>query len=237
MFHYIVRLIPSYQGKQTSYFWIFLYIYLFIYLFILFSGNYFRGMPNSHYRTPSFGNLSNSSSSDDVIDMMMVGGGKPLTNSSYSFDDWHFNFMTQQQQQSAPTTTTTTTTTNTIQPHQIIPQFPPSHDDFYGGLTSGLMNLDLHHPSLYNNTQCQSQSQSQSQQQQYSLSQLKFGNAYQFQDAQLQQQPPQQHDPRNDVERLGFESRFLPNYGEYMFQMPNSGDVYNTRTHTRVFGM
>lgn len=194
-------------------------------------------MPNSHYRTPSFGNLSNSSSSDDVIDMMMVGGGKPLTNSSYSFDDWHFNFMTQQQQQSAPTTTTTTTTTNTIQPHQIIPQFPPSHDDFYGGLTSGLMNLDLHHPSLYNNTQCQSQSQSQSQQQQYSLSQLKFGNAYQFQDAQLQQQPPQQHDPRNDVERLGFESRFLPNYGEYMFQMPNSGDVYNTRTHTRVFGM
>ncbi|KAI3517296.1 hypothetical protein L1887_16510 [Cichorium endivia] len=150
------------------------------------SGSYFGSRPKNDYRTPSSGNLSNSS--DDVIDpaMMLGGGVKPLANRltnswpsssfsspcSTSFDDdtnnWHF--MPPQVQ------------TPTIQqPHQIIPQLFPSP------------------PSLFT-------------QQQYS--QPKFGNGY--------QQEPQQRERET----------FLPNYGEYMFQMPNSGDVY-----TRVFGM
>lgn len=41
----------------------------------------------------------------------------------------------------------------------------------------------------------------------------------------------QQHNNLQETQQVGFNS-FLPGYGDYMFQMPTTGDVY-----TRVFGM
>ncbi|XP_024991457.1 uncharacterized protein LOC112525527 isoform X1 [Cynara cardunculus var. scolymus] len=200
------------------------------------SGRYVR--TGYHYRSPSLGNLSNSS--DDLVDpATTVGGGKSSTNgltnswtssfssrcsSSFDEDTKHWSFM---QQQSAAATAIhhepqfSQASMQQQQQHHTPQQQFPSHDDFGSGLTSGLM--DLHHqsydPSLF-------------------TQQPKFGNGYhQHNQLQLQlqlqlQQEGQQHAPRSEVERgFGFES-LLPGYGDYMFQMPTSGDVY-----TRVFGM
>lgn len=78
--------------------------------------------------------------------------------------------------------------------------------------SSGL--LDLHHQSY--NTSLFAQ-------------QPKFTNGYQ-QHNQLQEVPRQ--NARSEVGKFAYES-FLPGYGDYMFQMPTSGDVYTPR----VFGM
>nr|XP_043613069.1 uncharacterized protein LOC122585034 isoform X2 [Erigeron canadensis] len=186
------------------------------------SGNYVRVAPNNHYRSPSLGNLSNGS--DDLIDPVV--GGKSSTNGlhtnswtssfssrcSSSFEDLkHSLFMQQQPVPAAPIPHPQDPQIfqATMQQQQT-PQFLSSQDQLYGGLTSGLMDLQQsYNPSLF-------------------TQQPMYANGYQ------QPNPLQESQHRNNrsaVERFGFES-FLPGYGDYMFQMPTSGDVY-----TRVFGM
>lgn len=173
------------------------------------SGSYVKNtLSNNHYRTPSIGNISNSS--DDFIDpaIMAVGRGK-----SSSFDEeaklW---YLMQQQQQSASVTNhhydPQYSQTSFMQQQQQTPQFSSYRDDYYGDMTSRLVD----------------QNQQRYTEQQYL--QHKFANGHEVQ---------QLHNSRSEVglgnERLGLD-KLLPGYGEYMFQMPSSGDVY-----TRVFGM
>lgn len=112
-------------------------------------GKYMRSAPNSHYRSPSLGNLSNSS--DDFI----VPAATGLTNSwttsfsSSSFDEdtknWPF------MQQPGPATSLLQHQepqfSQTTMQHHYTPQFPSSRDDLFGGLTSGLMDI---HQQSYN---------------------------------------------------------------------------------------
>ncbi|XP_071686105.1 uncharacterized protein [Rutidosis leptorrhynchoides] len=180
------------------------------------SGNYYRAAPNNLYRSPSFGNLSNSS--DDL-----VGGVKPATNglltsswtssfpSRCSIDDnskqWLFT-----QQQSGPVTAphhhhhheTQLSQPTMQQYHHTTPQFPSSQGKLYGGISSGV--VDPHHQSYNPSSYNQQPPKFAGGYQQHNINHLPFS---------------QQHDNRSEVGRFGFDSRFLPTSdGDYMFQMP-----------------
>ncbi|KAI3817709.1 hypothetical protein L1987_11507 [Smallanthus sonchifolius] len=181
------------------------------------SGNYTRMGPNARYALPSLGNLSNIN--DGFIDhATMINGGKSSTNlltnswsssfSSRCYEDpkpWLF-----MQQQPGPQFSQPTM----LQQHTT-PQFSSSQVDLYGGLTSGLVGL---HQQSYN--------------------QSLFTQQPKFESGGYQQlnrvQEVQQQGTRSEVQRYGFDS-LLPGYGDYMFQMPTSGDVYTPTP--RVFGM
>ncbi|GJU77072.1 putative zinc finger, RING/FYVE/PHD-type containing protein [Tanacetum coccineum] len=181
------------------------------------SGSYYNVAPNTHYRSPS-GNLSNSS--DDYSDpaATMVGGKSStsgLTNS------WPSSFSSRcstsshgdaknwfsMQQQSVPATTLPHLPQETLFSQTGVQQH---HTPQFP--SSGL--VDGHHQSY--NTSLFAQ-------------QPKFTNGYQ-QHNQLQEAP--RRNARSEVGKFAYES-FLPGYGDYMFQMPTSGDVYTPR----VFGM
>ncbi|KAI3705169.1 hypothetical protein L1987_75402 [Smallanthus sonchifolius] len=189
------------------------------------SGSYVKNsLPNNHYRMPSLGNLSNSS--DDLTDPVIMAVGRGDSSSfgrrSSSFDEetklW---LLMQQQQQSASATHHHHEPQTSFMQQHITPQFPSSRDNYYGDLTSRLGD------------------QSYTQQQH---SQPKFSNGHTTNGyRQLHLDGARQVNTRSEVggfqeqiqrnERLGLE-KLLPGYGDYMFQMPSSGDVY-----TRVFGM
>ncbi|KAK1415631.1 hypothetical protein QVD17_31415 [Tagetes erecta] len=181
-------------------------------------GNYMRTGPNAHYGSASLGNLSN-------INATMVNGCRPstnvLTNSwtssfssrcSNSFDEntkpWLFIHP-----QSGPQFSQATVQQQQQQQERTTPQFPSPQVNLYGGITSGV--ADLH-------------------QQSYSPS--LFSQQPKFEAGGYQQhnhlQGGQQQGTRSEVQRYGFDS-LLPGYGDYMFQMPTSGDVFTPR----VFGM
>ncbi|KAI3793387.1 hypothetical protein L1987_36006 [Smallanthus sonchifolius] len=189
------------------------------------SGSYVKNsLPNNRHHLPStIGDLSNSS--DNLINpsMTVVGRGKSSSFDarSRSFEEetklWHL-----MQQQSASAThhhhEPQFSQTSFMQQHHT-PQFHSSRDDYYGDITSRL--VDRHHQSYT--------------QQQYSQPKFTNGhisNGYQ----QLHLDDSQQVNGRNEVEiqrneRIRLE-KLWPGYGEFMPQMPSSGDVY-----TRVFGM
>ncbi|KAD2804996.1 hypothetical protein E3N88_38373, partial [Mikania micrantha] len=179
------------------------------------SGNYMRTGPNVCYGSPSLGNLSNIN--DNFIDhATMVNGGESSTTtlanswtSSYtsrcssSFDDpkpWLF-----MQPQSGPQFSQPAMQ----QQQQYTTSQFPSQIDMYGGLASGLADLHLqsYKPSLF------------SQQPKYE------GGGY-MQQTRLQE--VQQQVAKSEVQRYGFDG-MLSGYGDYMFQMPTSGDVYTSR--------
>lgn len=199
---------------------------------IILSGSYVtNSLSNNHYRMPSIGNLSNNS--DDLIDpaIMVVGRGNSssydMRSNSYEEETKLWLLRQQQQQQSASAThhhhDPQFSQTSFMQHHT--PQFTSSQNNYYGDLNSRI--VDQNHQSYT--------------QQQY-LQQPKFtnghiANGYQH---QLHLDEAQQVNGRSEMglpeqiqrnERLGYD-KLLPGYGEYMFQLPSSGDVY-----TRVFGM
>ncbi|KAI3520059.1 hypothetical protein L1887_09280 [Cichorium endivia] len=167
-------------------------------------GSYVKNsLSSNHYRTPSIGNISNSS--DDFNDpaIMSVGRGK---TSSFEEESklWLLMQQQQQHQQSASVINhhhnPQFSQTSFMQQHT--PQFSSYRDDYYGDLNSRLVDQNQ---QRYTHTQ-----------------QQKLANGHEVQ---------QLNSSRSEVERLGLD-KLLPGYGEYMFQMPSSGDVY-----TRVFGM
>ncbi|KAF5770826.1 putative transcription factor C2H2 family [Helianthus annuus] len=171
------------------------------------SGSYLKNsLPNNRYHLPSTGDLSNNG--DDLIDpsMMVVGRGKSsIDTRSSSFDEEAKLWLLMQQQSASATHRhhePQFSQTSFTQQHHT-PQFPSSRDDRYGDITSRL--VDRHH-------------QSYAQQQQYS--QPKFSNGHII----------------NGYQQLHLDEsqqvKYSPGYGEFMHQMPSSGDVY-----TRVFGM
>ncbi|XP_076934322.1 uncharacterized protein LOC143600550 [Bidens hawaiensis] len=172
------------------------------------SGSYVKNsLPNNHYRTPSIGNLRNSS--DDLIDPAIMAVGRGNSSSfdmrSSSFDEETKLWLLMQQQQSA----SASAQTSFMQQH-ITPRFPSSRDDYYGHLNSRLVN----------------QSYTQQQHSQPMFSNGHITNGYQqlhFDGAQVNTRSEvgglQEQFQRN--ERFGLE-KLVPRYG----------DVY-----TRVFGM
>ncbi|XP_076900103.1 uncharacterized protein LOC143554134 [Bidens hawaiensis] len=189
------------------------------------SGSYVKNsLPNNRYHLPSTGDLSKTSDGFTDPSMMVVGRGK-----SSSFDAGSSSFdwlLTQQQSASAPHHhhEPQFSQTSFMQQHHT-PQFP-LRDNYYGDITSRL--VDQHH-------------QSYTQQQQYSQPKFTNGHITNGYQQQLHLDESQQVNSRNEAgglheqtqrnERLRME-KLLPGYGEFMHQMPSSGDVY-----TRVFGM
>ncbi|XP_076936067.1 uncharacterized protein LOC143603016 [Bidens hawaiensis] len=189
------------------------------------SGSYVKNsLPNSRYHLPSTGDLSKTSDGFTGPSMMVVGRGQ-----SSSFDTRSSSFdwlLTQQQSASAPHHhhEPQFSQTSFMQQHHT-PQFSP-RDNYYGDITSRL--VDQHH-------------QSYTQQQQYSQPKFTNGHITNGYQQQLHLDESQQVNSRNEAgglheqiqrnERIRME-KLLPGYGEFMHQMPSSGDVY-----TRVFGM
>lgn len=173
---------------------------------------------------PSTGDLSITSDGFTDPSMMVVGRGQ-----SSSFDTRSSSFdwlLTQQQSASAPHHHYEPQFSQaSFMPQQHTPQFSP-RDNYYGDITSRL--VDQHH-------------QSYTQQQQYSQPKFANGHITNGYQQQLHLDESQQVNSRNEAgglheqiqrnERIRME-KLLPGYGEFMHQMPSSGDVY-----TRVFGM
>lgn len=206
-----------------------------------------NSLSNYHYRTPSTGNLSNNS--DDLIDpaIMVVGSGKStngLNNSSLDMRSSPYASQSSVFEEEARLWLLMQRSASAQQDPKFsqsyMQQAPPSHqeprysglvgdefsshDDFYGGVTSRLVDQQqTYNPSSF--TQY-------SQQPKYAAN-GHISNGYQLRSDEAGQHRSEVGIPelqRN--ERLGFSNKFYPGYNEYMFQMPSSGDVY-----TRVFGM
>ncbi|KAK9064131.1 hypothetical protein SSX86_018003 [Deinandra increscens subsp. villosa] len=171
------------------------------------SGNYMRTGQNVHYGSSSLGNLSNIN--DNFIDhATMVNGGKSSTNSwTSSFPPGCSSSFDEDTKpwlfMQQQSGPQFSQATMLQQQHTIAPQFPSSQVDLYSG---------LHHQS-YNQSLFNQQPK------------FELGGGY-------LQEVQQQGGTRSEVQRYGFDS-LLSGYGEYMFQMPTSGDVYTPR----VFGM
>ncbi|KAC9638035.1 hypothetical protein E3N88_45495 [Mikania micrantha] len=201
------------------------------YLFAtILSGSYMKNsLPNNDsYHLPSIGYLSNSS--NDLINPSMMGVGRGKSSSfdtrSSSLDQETQRWLLMQQQSATATHhhhEPQYSQTSFMQHHHTPPQFP-SRDDYYGDITSRL--VDRHHQSYT--------------QQQYSQPKFTNGhitNGYQ----QLHLDESQKVTSRNEGEGLHEQmqrnerirlEKMLPGYGEFMHQKPSSNDVY-----TRVFGM
>nr|XP_043634908.1 uncharacterized protein LOC122606004 isoform X2 [Erigeron canadensis] len=186
------------------------------------SGSYMmNSLSNNQYGMPSIGNHHNNS--NDLIDpaIMVVGRGKSLSfdMQSSTFKDETKLWLLMQQQSASATqhhhNEPKFSQTSFMQQHHT-PQSPYSRNGYYGEFTSRL--VDQHQQSYT--------------QQQYS--QPKFANGHISNGYQQLHPDGAQQYSRSDVglpeqiqknERLGL-------YGDYLFQMPSSGDVY-----TRVLGM
>lgn len=169
---------------------------------------------NHHYRTPSIGNISNSS--DDLIDpaIMVVGRGKSSSfdmrsnsnSNSNSFDEESKLWLLMQQQQQSATSAAAYHHNHHHHHHNHDPQYSQTslmphqfsssyQDDYYGELNSRVVDQQHQH-------------------QRY-LQQHKFGNGGGH------GHEVQQLNSRSDLGLVGLD-KLLPGYG----------DVY-----TRVFGM
>ncbi|XP_071738532.1 uncharacterized protein [Rutidosis leptorrhynchoides] len=192
------------------------------------SGSYAKNcVPSNHYRRPSIGNSSNSS--DDLIDpaIMVVGRGQSPSPSldmrSTSYDEETKLWLLSQQREAAVAPVhhqTPQFSQTSFMPQHPTPQF---RDSYYGNVNSRIVDQRL--PSY---------TQQQYAQPKFANSHL--SNGYQ----QLHLDEGQQLNSRSELglaeqiqrnERLGLKN-LSPGYGDYRFQVSNSGDVY-----TRVFGM
>ncbi|KAK9062998.1 hypothetical protein SSX86_016868 [Deinandra increscens subsp. villosa] len=181
---------------------------------ILLSGSYVKNsLPNHYYPMPSIGNIR-SSINDDVIDPAIMavrrGNSSSFGRRSSSLEEETKLWLLMQQQKPASATPHHHEPHTSFMQQHITPQFPSSRDNYYGGLTSRLVDT----------------------QKQYSLP--KFSNGHITNGAQQAKTRSEVGSLQEQIqwnERLGLE-KLRPGYGDYMFQMPSSGDLY-----TRVFGM
>ncbi|KAK3001502.1 hypothetical protein RJ639_021748 [Escallonia herrerae] len=201
-------------------------------------------LSSNHYRTPSTGNSSNTSDVD-LVDpaILLVGRGKPTSNGSVNSGlDMMSAYATQPSayegearhwlltQQSALTHHDQTF------PQTYMQQTPAAHQEFrYSGrVGDGFSSWDDN--STYGiSTRLMDQRQTHDPSF-LQFSQHKYTNGHVSNGFQA---GPGEAQRRNDLgmsefqrnERLGL-NNFYPGYGDLMYQMPSTGDVY-----TRVFGM
>ncbi|KAK2979344.1 hypothetical protein RJ640_013308 [Escallonia rubra] len=203
-------------------------------------------LPSNHYRTPSTGNSSNTSDVD-LVDpaILLVGRGKPTSNGSVNSGlDMMSAYASQPSAYEGEARHWLLTQQSALTHHdQKFPQTytqqtPAAHQEFrYSGRVGDGFSAWDDNSTYGISTSTRLMDQHQTHNPSFlQFSQQKYANGHVSNGFQPGVGEAQR---RNDVgmsefqrnERLGL-NNFYPGYGDLMYQMPSTGDVY-----TRVFGM